>query len=198
MKKIITLSSLLVLASTISCKEEFLNVQPLGVLSESNLTNKIGVELVLTGAYSLMDGVQTNVGSAFADWQGAADNWVYGSVASDDAYKGSNAGDQPEISVIEAYNHTAYIELQRYAGWLRLAQEASNTGIFEHDHETDVIYWSPVYRAMHGRSADEPITITLPRRSCVVTVRPFRSVKATSAWPLRMLRSASPPPAPGT
>ncbi len=107
MKKIITLSSLLVLASTISCKEEFLNVQPLGVLSESNLTNKIGVELVLTGAYSLMDGVQTNVGSAFADWQGAADNWVYGSVASDDAYKGSNAGDQPEISVIEAYNHTA-------------------------------------------------------------------------------------------
>ncbi|MFN3589271.1 MAG: RagB/SusD family nutrient uptake outer membrane protein [Spirosomataceae bacterium] len=107
MKKIITLSSLLVLASTISCKEEFLNVQPLGVLSESNLTNKVGVELVLTGAYSLMDGVQTNVGSAFADWQGAADNWVYGAVASDDAYKGSNAGDQPEISVIEAYNHTA-------------------------------------------------------------------------------------------
>ena len=47
------------------------------------------------------------MGSAFPDWTGSADNWVYGSVASDDAYKGSNAGDQPEISIIEAYNHTA-------------------------------------------------------------------------------------------
>jgi starch-binding outer membrane protein, SusD/RagB family len=107
MKKISIIFSILLLSSTIACKDEFLNVQPLGVLSEANLTNKIGVDLVLTGAYSLLDGVQTNVGSAFADWQGAADNWVYGSVASDDAYKGSNAGDQPEISVIEAFNHTA-------------------------------------------------------------------------------------------
>ncbi len=107
MKKIATIIVLLFLGSTISCKDSFLDVQPLGVLSESNLTNKVGVDLVLTGAYSLMDGVQTNVGSAFADWQGSADNWVYGSVASDDAYKGSNAGDQPEISVIEAFGHTA-------------------------------------------------------------------------------------------
>lgn len=107
MKKSLILLSTFVLASTMSCNDEFLDVQPLGVLSEANLTNKIGVNLVLTGAYSLLDGVQTNVGSAFADWQGSADNWVYGSVASDDAYKGTNAGDQPEISVIEAYNHTA-------------------------------------------------------------------------------------------
>jgi starch-binding outer membrane protein, SusD/RagB family len=107
MKKTYLLFTVLFLSSTMACKEEFLKVQPLGVLSEANLTNRVGVDLILTGAYSLMDGVQTNVGSAFADWQGSADNWVYGSVASDDAYKGSNAGDQPEISVIEAYNHTA-------------------------------------------------------------------------------------------
>jgi starch-binding outer membrane protein, SusD/RagB family len=107
MKKTIILICSAVLISTVSCKDSFLDVQPLGVLSESNLANKIGVDLVLTGAYSLMDGVQTNVNSPNSDWQGAADNWVYGSVASDDAYKGSNAGDQPEISVIEAYNHTA-------------------------------------------------------------------------------------------
>ena len=93
--------------SAASCNEEFLSVTPLGVLSEATLSNAAGVNLVLTGAYSLLDGVQTNVGSAFPDWTGSADNWVYGSVASDDAYKGSNAGDQPEISIIEAYNHTA-------------------------------------------------------------------------------------------
>lgn len=90
-----------------SCSDQFLEVQPLGVLSEGNLTNRAGVDLVLTGAYSLLDGVQTNVGSAFADWQGSADNWVYGSVTSDDAYKGSNAGDQPEITVIETFTHTS-------------------------------------------------------------------------------------------
>ncbi len=107
MKKSLIILSTLLLAGATSCSDEFLDVQPLGVLSEANLANRIGVDLVLTGAYSLMDGVQTNVGSPSSDWQGAADNWVYGSVASDDAYKGSNAGDQPEISVIEAYNHTA-------------------------------------------------------------------------------------------
>lgn len=107
MKKSLIILSILVFAGATSCNDEFLDVQPLGVLSEANLTNKIGINLVLTGAYSLMDGVQTNVGSPSSDWQGAADNWVYGSVAADDAYKGTNAGDQPEISVIESFNHTA-------------------------------------------------------------------------------------------
>lgn len=107
MKKIIFTLAMLVGVGLTSCSDNFLEVQPLGVLSEGNLTNRAGVDLVLTGAYSLLDGVQTNVGSAFADWQGSADNWVYGSVASDDAYKGSNAGDQPEITVIETFGHTS-------------------------------------------------------------------------------------------
>jgi starch-binding outer membrane protein, SusD/RagB family len=106
MKKIFLLTTVILFLSTVACKDSFLDVTPLGVLSEATLSNSQGVNLVLTGAYSLLDGVQTNVGSAFPDWTGSADNWVYGSVASDDAYKGSNAGDQPEISVIEAYNHT--------------------------------------------------------------------------------------------
>jgi starch-binding outer membrane protein, SusD/RagB family len=106
MKKIILTGTMLTAFSVMSCQEDFLNVTPLGVLSEATLSNAAGVNLLLTGAYSMMDGVQTNAGSAFPDWTGSADNWVYGSVASDDAYKGSNAGDQPEISVIEAYSHT--------------------------------------------------------------------------------------------
>ncbi|MCU0324406.1 MAG: RagB/SusD family nutrient uptake outer membrane protein [Spirosomaceae bacterium] len=106
MKKILITATAFIASSMMSCKDEFLEVQPLGVLSESNLTNRAGVDLVLTGAYSLLDGVQTNVGSPFPDWTGSADNWVYGSVAADDAYKGTNAGDQPEISLIEAKTHT--------------------------------------------------------------------------------------------
>ncbi|MFN4146479.1 MAG: RagB/SusD family nutrient uptake outer membrane protein [Runella sp.] len=107
MKKLIITATMLVGVGLTSCSDQFLEVQPLGVLSEANLTNRDGVNLVLTGAYSLLDGVQTNVGSAFADWQGSADNWVYGSVTSDDAYKGSNAGDQPEITLIETFTHTS-------------------------------------------------------------------------------------------
>lgn len=107
MKKVIFTAVAFLTIGTMSCKDEFLEVTPLGVLSETNLTNAAGVNLVLTGAYSLLDGVQTNVGSPFPDWTGSADNWVYGSVASDDSYKGSNAGDQPEISLIESYTHTS-------------------------------------------------------------------------------------------
>lgn len=102
----ILFTSAFLLLGVVSCKDSWLDVTPLGVLNETTLANKTGVDLVLTGAYSLLDGVQTNVGSPFPDWTGSADNWVYGSVASDDSYKGSNAGDQPEISLIETYTHT--------------------------------------------------------------------------------------------
>ena len=106
MKKSIVATLVFIMIGAISCSDEFLKVEPLGVLNESSLSSKIGVDLLLIGAYSMLDGVQTNVGSPFSDWMGSADNWVYGSVASDDAYKGSNSGDQPEISIIETYNHT--------------------------------------------------------------------------------------------
>ena len=36
-------------------------------------------------------------------WGNAASNWVWGSVTSDDAYKGSEASDQPPINDVEAY-----------------------------------------------------------------------------------------------
>jgi starch-binding outer membrane protein, SusD/RagB family len=89
--------------SVTACKDSFLDVTPLGALSNAQLQNKIGVNLVLTGAYSLLDGVQNNVGSAFPDWTGSGDNWIYGEVVADNAYKGSDANDQPEISVLETY-----------------------------------------------------------------------------------------------
>ncbi len=87
-----------------SCQDDFLNVQPLGALSIDQLQNKQGVNLLLVGAYSLMDGVQNNVGSAWPDWTGSGDNWIYGEVAADNAYKGSDSNDQPEIGLIEAYS----------------------------------------------------------------------------------------------
>ena len=39
---------------------------------------------------------------------------------------------------------------------LRQAIRAGNIGIFEHDHVTDALYWSPELRRMYGWDADEP------------------------------------------
>jgi hypothetical protein len=81
-----------------SCKD-FLNTPAQGTLDETSLQTKAGVEATLIAAYRALD--CTN--STNANWGCAASNWVWGSVASDDAYKGSNASDQPPINDIEEY-----------------------------------------------------------------------------------------------
>jgi starch-binding outer membrane protein, SusD/RagB family len=72
---------------------------PQGTLDESTLANRAGVEGSLIAAYRALDWT-TGVGGA---WGSAASNWVWGSSTSDDAYKGSEASDQPAINDIEAY-----------------------------------------------------------------------------------------------
>jgi PAS domain S-box-containing protein len=42
---------------------------------------------------------------------------------------------------------------------LRQAIRAGNIGIFEHDHVTDAVYWSPELRRMYGWDVDEPATL---------------------------------------
>ncbi|WP_247237329.1 RagB/SusD family nutrient uptake outer membrane protein [Telluribacter sp. SYSU D00476] len=97
MKKITFIAGILMLGLATSCSDEFLETRPKAALSIESLKNRAGVNYLLTGAYSLVDGV----GAGTTTWHGSADNWIYGSVASDDAYKGTIAGDQPEISLIE-------------------------------------------------------------------------------------------------
>ena len=166
MKKIKIISAVMVaMLSAASCNDEFLSVTPLGVLSEATLSNAAGVNLVLTGAYSLLDGVQTNVGSPFPDWTGSADNWVYGSVASDDAYKGSNAGDQPEISLIEAYTHTS--DLTHFRGKWRAVYDGvarSNDVIQLAPKATDLSDADKNWRLHKPVSCAD--TITLRRVKC--------------------------------
>lgn len=82
----------------VGCSKDFLEKKPLGVADETLLANKAGVDAVLIGAYSLLDGV----GSGYT-FTSSASNWIYGSVASDDAYKGSDVGDQAQITTIERY-----------------------------------------------------------------------------------------------
>jgi hypothetical protein len=103
MKTTVALFGAVLLAIVSSCSDSFLDVKPKAALSSSTLQNNKGVNSLLTGAYALLDGWATSEG-AYRSYQVGADNWVYGSVASDDAYKGTIAGDQPPISLIEQHN----------------------------------------------------------------------------------------------
>ena len=95
------LTALLMLAvgATYNCSD-FLDAPPQGALDDQTLANAAGVEGALIAAYRVLD---WNTGSGGA-WGSAASNWVWGSVTSDDAYKGSEASDQPAITDIELYN----------------------------------------------------------------------------------------------
>lgn len=96
----------MILAVITSCSDSFLEVQPKAALSRDALSNAKGANALLVAAYSMLDGWATAEG-AYRSYMVGADNWVYGSVASDDAYKGTIAGDQPPISLIEQHNITA-------------------------------------------------------------------------------------------
>ena len=76
---------------------------PQGTLDAGTLANKSGVEGTLLAAYRQLD-FTNGVGGA---WGSAASNWIWGSVTSDDAYKGSEATDQGNIDPIEFYQWSA-------------------------------------------------------------------------------------------
>lgn len=84
-----------------ACKKDFLEPQPYSFYSTEQLQNKKGVEALLTGAYGMLDGQGI---SGASGWMVGATNWVYGDVSSDDAYKGTDANDQPQMTEIELYN----------------------------------------------------------------------------------------------
>lgn len=75
-----------------ACNKQ-LNLQPQGSLLASNVNNNSGVQGLLIGAYTLLSGENVpgqNLGNG-----SAASNYVYGSEAADDSYKGSSPSDQP-------------------------------------------------------------------------------------------------------
>ena len=92
--KLLIPGGLALIALLLACGKNFLNKPPLGVLSPQILATKTGVQGILIGAYSAISGEGTSQGGA---WGSAADNWTYGSVCADDAYKGSTSSDQGDI-----------------------------------------------------------------------------------------------------
>ena len=100
MKKI-TITFLSLIFLTIGCSEDFTDIDSIGTLSDTQLDNSKGVNLLLTGAYSVLDGIRQN--SQGNEWGRSADNWVM-DVVSDDAHKGSTDSDQADLFELEVYN----------------------------------------------------------------------------------------------
>ena len=102
MKKIsIILASFLILAiSSNSCSDSFLEKEPPGSTAEPVFYTEEGINALLLGVYGMISG-------GFMEWAfgwGASiQNWHYGSVASDDAYKGSTITDQTPVNYIERW-----------------------------------------------------------------------------------------------
>jgi starch-binding outer membrane protein, SusD/RagB family len=85
-----------------ACKSDFLDVKPKGSLSEDVLASEKGLNALLVGAYSMLDGVSWSFG-----WESAATNWVWGDIRGMVSNKGTDAGDQPAINPIQSFNETA-------------------------------------------------------------------------------------------
>ena len=84
-----------------SCSDSFTETPAIGTLSDEALKNETGVNLLLTGAYSTLDGVRANgIGNA---WATSGDNWIM-DVVSDDAHKGSTDDDQGDLKELELIN----------------------------------------------------------------------------------------------
>src|SRR5213594_4048725 len=93
-----SVAGLVVIAGvTYACKD-FLNQPAQGTVDQATLLNKVGVEGSLIAAYRALD-CQSSSGA----WGCAVSNWVWGGVTSNDAYKGSDLGDQNPIHSVEIF-----------------------------------------------------------------------------------------------
>lgn len=107
-----------------SCQEDWFTILPKGKPDFKTLLNKDGVNFLLIGAYADVDGAN-NKSSQTQAWSTTVTNWVWGSVRADDAYKGSNSGDQALINDIAGHFLTSdntYVNSnwqQKYDGVLR-------------------------------------------------------------------------------
>ena len=100
MKKLIIISALVATVGiNFSCTDNFFEIEPQGAASLTSLSNKNGVNALLIGTYSLMDGV----GAGNTGRQSTISNYVFGGITSGDAVKGTDIGDQPEQEYIEQF-----------------------------------------------------------------------------------------------
>ncbi len=102
MKRILrTKTALLLIAANVlgvvACRDKFLEVLPTGQVAESVLLDQKGVDGLLIGAYSSLNGKQNG------GWFSGPTNWLWGSIRGGDANKGTDAGDFSSMNPIQRF-----------------------------------------------------------------------------------------------
>jgi hypothetical protein len=92
--------------TALACSDSFLNIPAKGVLSPTQLQSQAGVEQILIGTYSCLKGSQTSNGN-IGTWATSPTGWVYGGVVGQEAFKGSNSGDQATINPLSQFTATS-------------------------------------------------------------------------------------------
>jgi starch-binding outer membrane protein, SusD/RagB family len=100
--KYLLITVLAVLALLGACKKDFLDIKPKGSLDEGVLATEKGVNALLIGAYSMLDGISSQFG-----WEAASSNWVYGDIRGMIGNKGTDSGDQPDINPLQSFNEAS-------------------------------------------------------------------------------------------
>jgi starch-binding outer membrane protein, SusD/RagB family len=137
-----------------ACSEDFLNIKPKGSLDQGVLATQKGLDGLLIGAYSELDGMTASFG-----WGSASSNWVYGDIRGMIANKGTDAGDQPDINPIQSFTETAenpypalkwrqcYDAISRCNSVIMVTNEALGTGSITQDQADTYIKQA---RALRG------------------------------------------------
>lgn len=88
----------------LACDDHWLDRQPYGSVTRETLARDIeGANLILIGAYAVLKGDHPYNNSHFS----APSNWIMGSIAGGDAYRGTDPGDQ--FPILEIERHTLNI-----------------------------------------------------------------------------------------
>ena len=186
--------------------------EPQGTLNASTLANAAGVEGSLIAGYRTLDCTDATNGN----WGCAASNWVFGGVASDEAYKGSSPLDQPPINDIEGFHWgtgsaAEYLDVkwqQSYEGvvransTIRLLKQvvASNPSeislVDQHGIEGEATFLRAHYHFEAYRMWGQHATILIrygrpPGRFFALPARRRWSRSMRTAWPAGAARSAS-------
>jgi hypothetical protein len=101
-KHILLIITLAVLVVTGACKKDFLNITPNGALDQTVLATEEGVNGLLIGAYSMLDGISNTF-----QLQSASSNWIWSDMRAMIADKGTDAGDMSELNEIQTFSEAS-------------------------------------------------------------------------------------------
>jgi len=103
----IILASLLFIGG---CSKDFLEITPNGELGNAVLATYDGVDALLTGAYSMLDGISESF-----SWESATSGWVFASIRAMESNKGTDSGDAPTFNPLMTFSErptSSYLNLK--------------------------------------------------------------------------------------